>query len=358
MKKNVFLIMMVVMLAACGAVGEAPIIQDVEATATAMIAEAQEFSVAATQAEAGANLLATASAEAAALMGKEVENTLTQVPPTQLPPTAVPATEVPPTPVPPTPIPPTPVPDVESTVEAEVEEALVENLDMVSASSDSSYAISGVPASASDTLVSECPDPYGNCFENTVGLGTQMMFAEPGTLLVGPDFDPKKVEESGGHIDWISPITQQMLGTDTFNTNTAEGAFTWATGAKMTVEVGDFTIVVDSREKACSNNWFVVIRGLFPDGKQDSDRNSTTKFSQYIAGHTQVMWYPEGAFISEGNFLQVAEFSHKGGRNCGAEGTSGLSVLMLDLNTGGYTVVYQANLNQPWQLIASNWFTP
>ncbi len=198
-------------------------------------------------------------------------------------------------------------------------------------------------------------DAFGNHFDNAVGLGSQMIIAEPGTLLVGPGFDPAIMAESDGRIDWISPITQQMLGTETFSTNTAEGAFTWATGAKMTVKVRDFTITVNSGE-ACSNNWFVMIRGLFADGQQDSDRNSTTHFSNYVAGHTQVMWYPAGAYISEENFLQVAELSHTDGRNCGKEGTSGLSVLMLDLNTGAYTILYQANLNEPWQFIASNWF--
>lgn len=219
------------------------------------------------------------------------------------------------------------------------------------------FSVIGAPESVDPSVVlrTQGADSYGNVFTNTVGLGSEMMFAEPGTLLVGPDFDPNTVKNSGGHIEWISPITQQMLGTETFSTNTAEGAFTWATGAKMTVKVGKFTIRVDSTADACSNNWFVVFRGLFADGKQDSDRNSTTKFSDYVAGHTQVMWYPAGAYISEGNFLQVAELSHTGGRNCGAEGTSGLSVLMLDLNTGAYTVLYQANIGQPWTAISSNW---
>lgn len=220
------------------------------------------------------------------------------------------------------------------------------------------YSISGAPTlvNSANVLFANGKDNYGNTFTNTTGIGTQMMFAEPGTLLVGPDFDANIVKNSGGHIEYISPITQQMLGTDTFATNTAEGAFTWATGAKMTIEVGNFTIKVESKDKACTNNWFVVIRGLFADGKQNSDRNTTTHFSNYVAGHTQVMWYPAGAYISEGNFKQVAELSHTDGRNCGHEGTSGLSVLMLDLNTGAYDVIYQANTGQPWQFVASNWY--
>lgn len=211
------------------------------------------------------------------------------------------------------------------------------------------FTINGAPSNAQSVLVAE------EEFVNTVGLGSEMMLAEPGTILVGPDFhDPQMVEDSP-HMDWISPITQQLMGTPTWDTNASEGAFLWATGARMTVQVGPYTIRVDSPNDQCSNNWFVIIRGLFADGLQDSDRNTTAHFSEYVAGHTQVMLYPMGAFISEGNFLQVAEASHTDDRNCGAEGTSGLSVLMLDLNTGAYTVLYQEQLGAPWQLVADNW---
>ncbi len=218
----------------------------------------------------------------------------------------------------------------------------------------STFSVTGAPerVDAANVLRAQGKDAYGNVFANATGLGLEMMFAEPGSMLVGPDFDPNKVKSSGGQIEWISPITQQMLGTQTFDTNTAEGAFTWASGSRMTVKVDDYTIKVDGN--GCEN-WFVVIRGLFADGKQDSDRNSTTHFSGYVPGHTQVMWYPQGAFISEGNFFQVSELSHTGGRNCGAEGASKLSVLTLDLNTGAYAVATQANLGQPWKAVESNW---
>lgn len=217
-----------------------------------------------------------------------------------------------------------------------------------------SWSVNGASAQVNEDVVLRAvgDDAYGNHFENVTGLGTEMMFAEPGTLLVGPDFDPNLVEQSGGHIEWISPITQQLLGTPEFSTNTAEGAFTWATGARMTVQVGDYTVNVDG--DGCEN-WFVVLRGLFADGEQNSDRNSTTHFSGYVPGHAQVMWYPQGAYISEGNFKQVAELSHTDGRNCGAEGSSKLSVLMLDLNTGAYDVVSQGNTDKPWEFVASNW---
>ena len=222
-----------------------------------------------------------------------------------------------------------------------------------------SFSVSGAPASVNkaNVLFANGGDAYGNTFTNTTGLGSQQMFANPGSILYGPD-EPASTVKANPHGEYISPITQHFLGTDTWSDNVAEGAFLWATGARMNVKVGAFTIIVNSTGKVCDNNWFVLLRGRFADGKQDSDLNTTAHFSNYVAGHTQTMLYPKGAYISEENFLQVAQLSHTDGRNCGAEGTSGLSVLMLDLNTGAYTVIYQSNLNQPWQFVASNWYQP
>ena len=213
------------------------------------------------------------------------------------------------------------------------------------------FEISGAPGTAGNVLVVQCPDAFGNCFENSIGLGSQMMLAEPGSVLVGPDFQDHQMVAREPSIDWISPITQFTLSAPQEDANAAEGAFLWFTGATVTAEVRDFTVRLEGSR---GHNWFLMIRGLFPDGKQDADRNSTVAFSDYVAGHAQVMLYPTGAFISEGNFLQVAELSHRDARNCGNEGCSGLSVFMLDLNTGAWLVLHQPQVNAPWEFVDSN----
>jgi hypothetical protein len=123
----------------------------------------------------------------------------------------------------------------------------------------------------------------------------------------------------------------------------------------MRVEVAEFEIQLDGHE---GHNWFLVIRGLFPDGKQDSDRNTTATFTAYVPGHAQTMMMPPGAFISEGQLEQTAELSHTAGTNCGKEGCSELSVFMLDLNTGAWNVIHQRQLSAPWGWVNSNWFRP
>lgn len=217
------------------------------------------------------------------------------------------------------------------------------------------YSISGVPASVdpANLLRAQGKDAFGNTFKNTLGLGTEMLLAEPGTALVGPDIDPKIVKEAGGSLVYISPITQFTLNNPgETDPNAAEGAFLWFTGATVRAEVRGVSIQLDGME---GHNWFLMIRGLFADNTQDSDRNSTVHFTDYVPGHAQVMLYPADAYISEGNFVQVAELSHTGGTNCGHEGCSGLTVMMLDLNTGAWTVVHQSQLDAPWEFVASNW---
>lgn len=217
------------------------------------------------------------------------------------------------------------------------------------------FSISGVPESVDPANVLRAlgEDEFGNEFVNTVGLGSEMMLAEPGVLLVGPDFDPGLVEVSDGHIEWISPITQFTLNNPgSTDANAAEGAFLWFTGARVHASVRGIEVSLEAKE---GHNWFLLVRGLFADSKQDSDRNSTVTFTQYVPGHAQVMLYPPGAYVSEGNFLQVTELSHTSGRNCGKEGCSELTVLFLDLNTGAYAVIYQPQLGADWQEVAGNW---
>jgi len=217
-------------------------------------------------------------------------------------------------------------------------------------------SVSGVPGVSTDVLVSQDPDDYGNRFVNTIGLGSQMMIAEPGTILVGPDFHDPEMINSSPHMDWISPITQNKFTNPKEEyDNVAEGAFLWLTAAQVKAYVNGITVDLESAE---GHNWFLMVRGLFEDGKQDLDRNSTIRFTNYFPGHAQAMLYPPGAFISEGNFKQVAELSHTGGRNCGNEGCSGLSVLMLDLNTGAWLVIHQPQLDAAWEYVDSNWYQP
>ena len=75
------------------------------------------------------------------------------------------------------------------------------------------FAVFGATESVDPSVVLQAQgaDDYGNFFENTVGLGSQMMIAEPGTILMGPDFQDVDMINNSPHMDWISPITQMLL---------------------------------------------------------------------------------------------------------------------------------------------------
>lgn len=237
-------------------------------------------------------------------------------------------------------------------------------------------SIEGVPEKVNPehVLSAEKPEVRDQGFENTIGEGTGIMFAEPGTLLVNTGEWALMAMENGKHKEYLETLSQRsveayspanqipLTNCDKEGNPTAhsvsldEGAFLFAKASKLSMEVGDFKINVDGPER---NNWFVVLRGNFPDNKQDSDLNRTALITDYQPGHALVERYPPGAFISEGQFKQYAEASHTGqGGTVGKEGGSELNVLVLDVNTGAYNHLRHTHKQgeEPgsWEKIASN----
>jgi len=209
-----------------------------------------------------------------------------------------------------------------------------------------------------DNVAAENIDTAVDNFKNTIGLGSEGWIAEPGKLLVGPDFPQDIINQAGGAIERISPVNQQVFeneGPSYFNL--PEGGFILGTTAGVKITVREVVIKLNPQE---GHNWMFVLRGLYADGKQDSDRNIRVRFEDYVAGHIQVMRYPgkpNGGFISERQFKQIAEVSHTEETNCGAEGCSRLSVFFYDVNTGAAAVITQNGLNGPWEPVWANFKT-
>ena len=216
--------------------------------------------------------------------------------------------------------------------------------------------LSGIPEVVDSNVV----DVAKGVFRNETGVAPHI-YAEPGALHVGPDFgytgtkNPYGVNnkgweamyESGGTIQPFSPVTQEIIRwPGEAHQNVPEGGFVFFTGGQMKVEIGD--IAVDMPYKP-AHNYFFVARGIYTDGKQDSDLNRTAKITNYKPGHLQVRMYPSAlksnlAFISEGQFLQEAVTSHITGTNCGAEGASKLTVVAIDINTGATQILRHEQL--------------
>jgi len=215
-------------------------------------------------------------------------------------------------------------------------------------------------------------------FKNKIGLGSQMILGEPGGLLVGPDFgftgrenpygaNPggwKTMYESGGSIKPFSPVSQEVLH---YNgpayQNLPEGGFMVASAGQMDIKIGDVEINMPFVQ---DNNYLLFIRGSFGDMKQNTDKNETAEITNYKPGHALVEMYESGdktntAFVSEGQFIQMAETSHSGGTNLGDGGASKLTAVFFDINTRAYTVLQQdlgrnKDASKNWKLVGSNWF--
>jgi hypothetical protein len=216
------------------------------------------------------------------------------------------------------------------------------------------FAARGIPSSVDVINV----DVAEGSFKNTIGKGTEAWFAERGKLLVGPDFPQEIIDKAGGAIERFNQVNQTVFenkGPSYFNL--PEGGFVLASGNVMRVKIGDTVIKL---EGAPGHNWMLVVRGRYSDGKPDSDLNIQMEFDEYIPGHITVMRYPgkpNGGFISEEQFKQIAQTSHTEGTNCGADGCSGLSVFMYDVNTGAAAVIKQFGANGPWQPVWANFAT-
>lgn len=207
------------------------------------------------------------------------------------------------------------------------------------------------------------------------------IFAEPGGLLVGGDFgytgplNPfgqngqgwEAMYRSGGSINTFNPVTQEVLRWEgAAYQNVPEGGFGLFSAGQMTVELAhpDGAKVFRMPHKP-GHNYLFAVRGFYPDGKQDSDRNTTAKITEYKPGHALVNMYQSRygtntGFISEGQFMQMVATSHTTGTNCGAEGCSNLTLVAFDLNTGALEIQEHrqertANIQQAIAAAARNW---
>lgn len=236
----------------------------------------------------------------------------------------------------------------------------------------------GVPEKVDANVV----DVAKGVFKNETGVAPHI-FADPGGLLVGPDFgypgnknpwgpNPQGWEamyDAGGSIHPFSPVTQEVVRWEgkAFQ-NLPEGGFDLFTGGQMTVKIGETIFRMPSQGEG--HIYIFAARGLYPDGKQDTDRNSTVEITDYKPGHIELSMYQSSfesnlAFISEGQFLQKVATAHTTGTNCGAEGCSKLTVVAYDRNTGAMEIwehiqnrVYILNVadaKKGWNRVFSNW---
>jgi hypothetical protein len=197
-------------------------------------------------------------------------------------------------------------------------------------------SVAGIKSSVDVAVV----DVAKGVFGNTLKHGTEGFFAEPGKLMVGPEFSQATIDASGGAIDRYNPLNQEKFTSgEPEHWDLPEGGFSLVSFGGGTITYGDKVMEFEHQE---GRNYLVILRGPNADGKQDKDLNGTFTISDYVAGHAIATNYdgnPAGGFISEGQLKQEIQTSHSGGQNCGAEGCSTVVVAMLDVNTDAMAVV-------------------
>lgn len=229
---------------------------------------------------------------------------------------------------------------------------------------DGKISITGTP----EKVPSSNLDIAKGEFSNKTGLNTESFIAEPGKLLVGPNYlfnhpdatfeeIEEKVNGSHGHIEYFSPVNQQVFETEGESFfDLPEGGYVFASAGQMDAEFNGIKVVLPAQER---HNYFLIVRGIHADGKQDSDLNETMRFTNYVAGHIEVERYPAGdagftgGFISEEQFEQKAEASRTGETNCGAEGCSRLTAVFVDANTGAWDIITRTD-GSAWTQVATN----
>lgn len=196
------------------------------------------------------------------------------------------------------------------------------------------FVLTNVPDVVSVDQVNTAKD----FFVNTLGFGSEMALAEPGGLFL--------------------PSGQQQV----FETNEdssqslPEGGWVFASGAKMTIQIGDATIRLKEKD---GNVWFLFVRGPYTNGDQ------TMVFSDFDAGNIEVEAISPSdengiAFWSEGQFFQKTESALNDSPNCGDAGCSKVSVIFYDSNTKSFVILTKTDNNeditQGWNFVASNWY--
>lgn len=182
---------------------------------------------------------------------------------------------------------------------------------------------------------------------NSLGLNTQFAIADAGVYLTFDQVDADKNESA-----WlVTPDTQFGLPfAGPAQVNLAEGGFLWVTGAASTLSVGDY--VVTTEAQAC-HSWFNVLSGKAWDHAIDTDNNVPVMVSGYNPGFVQVDRFPPGSFLSQKHLLDNAASAHVE-KNCGSDGCTAVSVVILDLETGAWVVITQDSPTAPWRMVATN----
>jgi hypothetical protein len=188
-------------------------------------------------------------------------------------------------------------------------------------------------------------------FSNVYRNGTEMMFAEPGVLLVGPDFPQELIDASNGAIARVDPSNRYpMDNNDSTRLGCGEGRFVGISGNVMTIQDETVTITLGGGSRV---NWHFFARCRFSDGEADSDAGGELVVTDYIPTRNLVSLYPSGAFISLESIMQLIAIATSN-FSCGSEGCTINLFFLYDVNTQAYAVLLYT-VEGGFEYLEGNW---
>lgn len=208
--------------------------------------------------------------------------------------------------------------------------------------SDRKFYLKGIPTKMDGSRVLTVEKvrgltPNAN-FQNTIGLGSEMMLAEPGMLA-----DPKT---------FTTPEESPFIF------DSGRGGFTLVALQEGAIEFPQMGKTIGLGEWQ-NSMWIVVIREKYLD---PGTTNLRLDLNCIVPFHAQVQKFAPGSFVSEGQLRQIAETAHtaknlegKPNDNCGGAGCKGLNVVMYDSNTDALTIIHQDGVGGQWVQVFTNW---
>lgn len=162
------------------------------------------------------------------------------------------------------------------------------------------------------------------------------VLAEPGKLVVGPDFAQADIDESSGAIWRTDPLNTYRLE-EQENIGCAEGAFVFISVQEANLASDNFAISFRAPD---GDGAHVYIRCENSDHERGSDAGNDIAISGYEPNKGSVIHFsgqPVGGFVSAGGAQQALDIATSA-TSSGSEGANRIWIITIDSNTGAISV--------------------
>jgi len=195
-------------------------------------------------------------------------------------------------------------------------------------------------------------------FKNTIGLGSQQMFAEPGGLHVGPTFNKQQMEGSNGAITYLADHQIHLTEDQDYNLVLKQGGIMKVAWQEGDIQVGENHIF--HFPEIQGNMHLIYFNGMNAEGTGVNACGNPTggdlpvKLTGFVPGSGEEEDYPPLAdgqplpFVSENSVKNDVAEALKNGY------AKTVTITVINMNTLAFSSLFYDGQN--WKAIASNWW--